>query len=69
MASLLRAEGHPAAPRYTLSFMWNEALFARRRINARIVTETVMIHASIVNVLAGGSGFKDLVKELTDGRR
>jgi hypothetical protein len=69
VVSFLRSEGHPAASRYPLAYAWNEAAFARQRINGRIATETVLIHAAIVQAIAGGEHLKTTMEKLTDGRK
>jgi hypothetical protein len=49
--------------------VWGEARIARRRVNARIVTEAVTIQAAILSCLAkeGGDHFATMMKDLTDG--
>jgi hypothetical protein len=66
-ASLLMAEGHLHANRYPLSKLWIETEIARERINARLASETALIHSAIVAVLApDGKGVKNLNRQLED---
>ena len=63
-ASLLFAEGHPAARRYPLGFLWSEARIATRRANARMATEAVLMQAVVTTVLAGGDHLRELLGRL-----
>lgn len=69
--SLLLAEGHEHASRYPLSKLWIETEIAKERINARMATETTLLHSAIVAVIApGGKGVDNLdklLKRLNDG--
>jgi hypothetical protein len=51
-ASLLLSEGHQHARRYPLATLWAEAELVRERVNARIRTESTLMHAVIVSILS-----------------
>lgn len=62
--SLLLAEGHLAARRYPLGFMWSEARLVRRRLNARMATEAVLMQSVVASVIAGGDHLQALLGRL-----
>lgn len=64
---LLLSEGHANASRYPLGYLWNEVLFTRGRVNARIASEAAVMHVVIVQSLAGGDHLKEVLEQLTDG--
>lgn len=69
--SLLLSEGHVHASRYPLATVWYEAQLVRERVNGRIATETILMHAAMIAVIAPkGAGQKNLdklLKGLRDG--
>lgn len=65
--SLLRANGHPSASRYPLAYLWNEAVFARDRINGILKTHAVLMQAVSVDALAGGHHLQDLMEKINGG--
>lgn len=64
---LLLAEGHTDARLYPVAAVWNEARYARRRINDKITTEAVLMHATIVQALAGGEHLNTALEKLRNG--
>lgn len=72
-ASLLISEGHQHARRYPLAMLWSEAELVRERVNARIRTETTLMHAVIVSILSPSKDKKaqrhldNLLKRLDHG--
>lgn len=64
------AEGHPAARKYPLVVLWQEAQIVRERINNRHITEALLIDAAIGRALAAGNDkhFDNLIKGLRNGR-
>lgn len=65
--SLLLAEGHTFARRYPVAMVWSETRFARRRINARISLEAIVMNAAVGAILAGPKHFQKVLKELEQG--
>lgn len=68
--SLLLAEGHVHAQRYTIATIGIEAGIARRRINNQVITEATLMQACVGTVMGGKEGarhFNKLIKELNRG--
>lgn len=65
--SLLLSEGHPAARRYPLIVVWQEAQLVRERNRLRMAEEAVMLHTVITAQMAKG-GHRQLEKLLKDLR-
>jgi hypothetical protein len=65
----LLSEGHHHARRYPLIVLWQEAQVVRERINARIVTDAVMIDSAIAANLSkpGRKQFAKTLKDLSNG--
>lgn len=67
---MLIAEGHVAARHYPVALVWEEAELCRRRINARIASESLLMKSCIGAVLNGKKGnteYRKHIKELTSG--
>lgn len=68
---MLMADGHMFASQYPLSKLWIEAEIAEERANRKLATETTLMHACIVAVLApkgeGAKQYQKLIKDLQDG--
>jgi hypothetical protein len=47
--------------------MWGEARLAKRRENARIASEAVVMHAVISSIIGGGENLNKVLGRLTDG--
>ncbi len=69
--SLLFSEGHQHANRYPLARVWYEVQIVNERINNRIATETTLMHAAMVAVVApkgaGNKHLQKLLKGMRDG--
>lgn len=49
--------------------LWQEAQIARERVNARLITEALLIDAAIIRAVSGnGKHFESLIKGLKNGR-
>jgi hypothetical protein len=44
-----------------------ETRFVRERINDRIATEVIALHAAVTQVIAGGQGLQEFIEGLRDG--
>jgi hypothetical protein len=69
--SLLFSEGHHNANRYPIARVWYETQIVNERVNNRIATETTLMHAAMVAVVApkgaGNKQLQKLLKGLRDG--
>ena len=69
--SLLLSEGHRNAEFYPIAKIWYEAEIVKERVNARISTEVVSLHAAMVAVASpkgkGVAHLEKLLKDLRDG--
>lgn len=69
--SLLLSEGHANANKYPIAKVWYEGQLVRERVNARISSEVVLMHAAIVAVASpkgkGVEHFKKLLRKLRNG--
>lgn len=66
---MLMAEGHQYANNYPLSKLWIEAEIAKERINAKMVTETVLLQAVVASAFnkAGSDELQKLMDDLNYG--
>lgn len=66
--SLLLDHGHPAARKYPLGMVWEEALIVTERVNLMVVTQAQLtrmaISASFSN--KGHAHFKEQIKRLVE---
>lgn len=65
--SLLLAEGHTDARRYTVSKVWAEAEIVKRRRGQDLAAHMAVLHQAVGAVLAGPKAFNEVLKRLQDG--
>ena len=61
------SEGHAAATRYPLGYMFNEVKFAKRRINAKMRTDAILMHAVAMDAMSTKGGSLNKMLEKLDG--
>lgn len=64
----MQTEGFPrhVVWAFPLATLWTEAEIARDRIRDRIITESILIQAAVIDVLSGGDVLRNAIKELRD---
>lgn len=68
--NLLLAEGHVAARRYPVAAVWAEAKITKRRKNALMTNEAVLLQSAIADLIATKKDkgqFAKAIKELNGG--
>jgi hypothetical protein len=60
----LLSQGHIGATRYPIAYLWNEVRFTRNRLNAVMVSEAVVMKATISQAIWGGKELRELLEKL-----
>lgn len=69
MVSFLISQGHTDAFRYPVGHLMVETRLAEQTVNRQLVTESVVMQATIASVLSkeGAKAHKKLIERLIDG--